>query len=116
MLCEMTGVVLDTKTGKLLEYRPLIRHLKFQDAWSAVFGKGIGHLMEGLPGVVEGTNTIGFIMKDEVPADKFKDTTYARIGCNYRSGKEDLNRVRIMVGGSQLSQGLWHADGRSTHG
>jgi hypothetical protein len=103
LLCEMAGAVLDSKTGELLEYRHLIKRPEYQEVWGAGFGKEIGRLAQGLPGVKDGTNTIDFITKEDVPADRFKDTTYARIVCNYRPEKEDPNRVRITVGGNKIN-------------
>ena len=55
---------------------------------------------QGLPSIVEGTNTVNFIFKNEIPADRFKDITYARIVCKYRPEKKDPNRCRITVGGN----------------
>eukprot|EP00956_Cyclotella_meneghiniana_P019401 scaffold33215_cov93-Cyclotella_meneghiniana.AAC.1 len=49
------------------------------DVWSKAGGKEIGRLAQGLPGVVEGTNTMFFKAYDEIPADRRKDVTYARI-------------------------------------
>ena len=74
LLCEMAGAVLDGTTGDLLEYRHLIRLLENQEVlWGKAFGKEIGRLAQGLPGIVEGTNTIDFISKSDVPKDRFRD-------------------------------------------
>ena len=43
---------------------------------------------------------MNFIFKNEIPADRFKDVTYARIICNYRPEKKDPNRCRITVSGN----------------
>ena len=102
-LCEMAGAVLDGTTGKLLEYRHLIRRPEYQEVWGNAFGKEIGRLAQGLPGIVDGTDTIDFITKGEVPNDRFKDCTYARIVTNYRPEKTDPNRIRITVGGNQIN-------------
>ena len=67
------------------------------------FGKEVGRLAQGLDGVVEGTDTIDFITKSEVPTDRWKDVTYASIVCNYRPEKDDPNRVRITVGGNKIN-------------
>ena len=60
-------------------------------------------MAQGLDGVVEGTDTIDFIDKSEIPPDRWKDITYARIVCNYRPEKADPNRVRITVGGDRIN-------------
>ena len=103
LLCEMAGAVLDATTGELLEYRHLIRRPQYQRVWGGAFGKEIGRLAQGLPGVVEGTDTIDFISKGEVPPDRLRDTTYARIVANYRLEKEDPNRIRITMGGDKIN-------------
>ena len=77
LLCELAGAVLDAETGDLLEYRHLIQHPNYKEVWGKAFGKEIGRLAQGLPGVVDGTDTLDFITKNEVPRDRFKDCTYA---------------------------------------
>ena len=103
LLTEMAGAVLDSATGELLEYRHLIRNPAYSELWGGAFGKKVGRLAQGLPGVVEGTDTIDFISKDEIPPDRWRDVTYARIVCNYRLEKADPNRVRITVGGNKIN-------------
>ena len=53
-----------------------------------MFRKEVGILTQGLPGIVEGTDTIEFVTKEEVPVDRFKDCTYIRILCNFRLEKK----------------------------
>jgi len=103
ILYEIAGAVLDEETGDLLEYRHLIRHPVHKTIWGGAFGKEIGRLAQGLPGVVEGTDTMEFINKHEVPFDRLKDTTYARIVCNVRPEKKDPYRCRITVGGNLIN-------------
>lgn len=71
----MAGAVLDSKTGELLEYRHLIRHPHYKEVWDGAFGKEVGRLAQGLPGIIEGTDTIEFITANDVPTDRFKDCT-----------------------------------------
>ena len=84
----------------MLEYRHLIKHPHHKTVWGGAFRKEVGRLAQGLPGIVEGTDTLNFIFKNEIPADRFKDITYACIVCNYRSEKKDPNRCIITVGGN----------------
>ena len=102
-LAEMAGAVLDAATGELLEYRHLLKNPAYREVWGAAFGKEVGRLAQGLDGVVDGTDTIDFINKTEIPPDRWKDVTYARIVCNYRPEKADPNRVRITVGGNRIN-------------
>ena len=89
--CEFSGAVLDEETGDLLEYRHLVKHLNHKKVWGVAFSKEVGRLSQGLPGIIEGTNTLNFIFKHEIPSDRFKDVTYARIVCNYRPEKKEPN-------------------------
>jgi hypothetical protein len=102
-LCKVAGAVMDEETGDMLEYRHLIKRPKYQDTWSKAFGKEIGRLAQDQKGVVEGTNSIFFIPYDEVPGDRRKDITYARICADYRPEKSDPNRIRITLGGNLVN-------------
>ena len=103
LLCEMAGAVLDKETGELLEYRHLIRRPEYSATWTKAGAKEIGQLAQGIPGVVEGTDTFHFMKYDNIPSDRKKDVTYARICCNLRPEKEDPYRVRITVGGDRIN-------------
>ena len=91
LFCELAGAVLDEETGYLLEYRHIVKHPNHKKLWGGAFVKEVGRLSQGLPGIVEGTNTLNFIFKYEIPSDRFKNVTYARIVCNYRPEKKDPN-------------------------
>ena len=41
------------------------------------------YLHQGLPVVIDGTDTFYFINKNEVPFDRYKDVTYGQIVCHY---------------------------------
>ena len=49
---------------------------------------------------MNGTDTIAFISKSEVPSNK--KVTYASYACDYRPLKDEPYRVRITVGGDRL--------------
>ena len=98
LFCEMAEAVLDEETGDLLEYRHLVKHPNHKKVWGGAFGKEVGRLSQELPGIVEGADTLNFIFKNEIPADRFEDVTYSRIVCNYILEKKDPNRCRITVG------------------
>ena len=84
----MAGAVLDNDTGDLLEYRQLIKAPKHEMLWRGQHGKEIGRLAQGLEGVVEGTETMKFIRRDDVPADRKKDVAHVRIVCDVRPEKK----------------------------
>ncbi|KAL7526224.1 hypothetical protein ACHAXR_001382 [Thalassiosira sp. AJA248-18] len=86
-----------------MEYRHLLADPKYRKTWSAAYGKELGGLAQRIPVVVEGTNTIVFIEKSQVPADRWKDVTYGRICANYCPEKDDPNRIRLTVGGDRIN-------------
>ena len=99
----MANAVLDSTTGDLMEYRHLLKNPKYSKIWSNAMGKEVGHLAQGLDGVVEGTDTMDFIAKHDIPQDRWHDITYARIVCSYRPEKTDPNRVWLTVGGNKIN-------------
>ena len=101
-LVDYVNAVLDQETGELLEYRHLIKHPKHKKDWGYSFGNEIGRLEQGMPGQSKGTNTIIFIRKNEVPKDHWKDTAHARIICNVRQQKQEVNRTRLTYDGGNL--------------
>ena len=103
LFCELAGAVLDEETGDLLEYLHLVKHPNHKKVWGGAFSKEVGRLAQGLPGIVEGTDTLNFIFKHEIPSDRFKDVTYARIVCNYRPEKKYPNQCRTTVGGNMTN-------------
>ena len=50
---------------------------KYKDDWSYSFGNEVGRLYQGMPGQNDGTNTMFFTEKDDVPWDRKKDATYS---------------------------------------
>jgi hypothetical protein len=100
---EILNAVLDMDTGELLEMRHLLVNPKYKDVWGKSYTTELGRLAQGIPGVSEGTNTIVFIRRDEIPLDRLKNVTYGRICANYRPEKADPNRSRLTVGGDRLN-------------
>ena len=101
-LTDFAGAVLDEETGELLEYRHLIKNPKYAKDWKYSFGNEIGRLAQGMPGRAKGTNTLFFIHPNEVPKDRWKDVSYAKIVCNVRPQKAETNRTRLTFGGNNL--------------
>jgi len=90
-LCNLAYAILNKETGDLLEYRHLMKHPKYKDAWLISFGTEIRHL-------VTTTETIFFKRKDKIPHDRRKGITYGRVVCTYRSEKKDPYRTRLTIG------------------
>ena len=53
-----------------------------------------------MPGRVKGTNTLFFIEKADIPADRWKDVTHGHTVVSYRPEKSDPNRTRLTVRGN----------------
>ena len=84
---DMLNAVLDTDTGEIMEYRHLMKNPKYRNHYGNSYAKEIGRLAQGMPGQVTGTNTIFFIYKKDLPADRWRDVqflwrTSCRSGCD----------------------------------
>jgi hypothetical protein len=63
--------VMDADTGKLLNYRQLMRSTKYKKAWSLSLANKFGRLANGISGrIMNPTNTIEFIYQHEVPKEQ----------------------------------------------
>jgi hypothetical protein len=95
-LCDYANAVIDDETGELMEYRHLLKDTKHRERWQRSFSKEIWRLATL-------TETIKFLIKLEIPRDRWRDITYARIVCNERPKKKDPDRTRIIMGGNQIN-------------
>ena len=91
--------VMDKETGRLLNYRQLIRNPKYKKDWNTLAANKFGRLAQGVGGRIKGTNTIKFIYKRQVPRERFKDVTYGQFVCTERPEKKEKNRTRFTIGG-----------------
>ena len=82
-----------------MEYRHLIADPKTREVWDKSSAKEFGRLMKGLKRGIQGTDTMKFIQKHEVPYDK--KVTYALFICDYRPQKEEKERsqhgLRVLI-------------------
>jgi hypothetical protein len=81
--------ILNEDTGKLMEYRHLIKNPKYSTIWKKAFWKELGRLAQGIPDTVHGTNTIIFIPKHDIPVDHQKDVTYGSICAHFQPEKDN---------------------------
>ena len=89
--------VMDADTGKLLNYRQLMRNTKYKEAWSLSSANEFGRLANGIGGRIKNpTNTIEFIFQHEVLTESTKD---AHMGnwCDGATRKAEPNRTRFTV-------------------
>ena len=84
----------------LQEFRHLIKGPD-KDLWTKSLANEFGLLAQGVSKIIEGTNTMYFIPKEEVPF-KTNKVTYPKIVCNIRPSKAETHRTRITVGGNLL--------------
>ena len=91
--------MLNPLTGKLEEYRVLIRGTD-RELWTHEMANEYGRLAQGVGERINGTNTIFFVPKHKVP--KGRIVTYGRIVADVRPHKEDTHRVRLTVGGDRI--------------
>jgi hypothetical protein len=67
---EAANPVLDKETGQLLQYRQLLKHPKFKEAWNLSAANECGRLAQGVGNRIKGTDTIFFIHKWEIPPNR----------------------------------------------
>ena len=99
---EIISAVLDEDTGELIEYRSIMKNPKYRPLYSNSYAKEIGRLAQGIPGLVEGTNTMFFIDKIDVPADRWRGVTYRIVVVYYRPEKTNPYQTILIVGGDTL--------------
>ena len=68
LLCDLVNAVIDAN-GELLQYLHLIDRPEYRAVWGKAYAKELGRLAQGLPGVVDVTDTIDLMTKYEVPFD-----------------------------------------------
>jgi hypothetical protein len=95
--------VMDTETGKLMNYRQLMQSEKHKEVWSISSANEFGGLANGVGGQLKGTNTIKFIRKHDVPHERRKDATYGQFVCSIRPEKAEQHRTRFTVGGDRVN-------------
>ena len=70
-------VVMDEQTGRLLNYKQLMRDPKYKKNWSTSSANEFGRLANGAGGrITNPTNTIRFIRRKDIPRSILKDVAY----------------------------------------
>jgi hypothetical protein len=95
----LANAVLDPDTGESLEYKQLISRNKYKTIWTKSFANELGRLAQGIRDV-EGTNTIFFIPKAQMPPGR--TATYGRIVVEIKPQKTEKERTRLTVGGNLI--------------
>ena len=100
---DFAQAIVDEDMGTLLEYKQLRKHPYKKNTWQHSNGNENGRLTQGMLERVQGTNTIFFVNKQDVPKNRQKDVTYARISCNYQPGKAEPNRTTLTIVGNRIN-------------
>jgi len=111
--------VMDADTGKLLNYRQLMRHPDYKQPWSKSSVNKFRRLANAVGGRMKNpTNTIKFIHKDDIPKERQKDVTYGQLVCTKDRRKDvtygqlvcmvcpekaEKNRTHFTVGGDCIN-------------
>eukprot|EP00956_Cyclotella_meneghiniana_P023795 scaffold46957_cov29-Cyclotella_meneghiniana.AAC.1 len=95
---------MDKKSGKMLNYRQLLRHPDYKKDWSLSSANEFGRLANGVGGRIKNpTNTIKFVRYEDIPKERRKDVTYGQFVCTVRPEKKEQNRTRFVVGGNKIN-------------
>jgi hypothetical protein len=65
MLCKIAGA----RNRRAIGISAPKKKPQYREVWSKEGSKEIGRLAQGVPGIVDGTNTIFFINYDQIPKD-----------------------------------------------
>jgi hypothetical protein len=96
--------VMDADTGKLLNYRQLMRSTKYKKAWSLSLANKFGWLANGIGSRKKNTtNTIEFIYQHEVPKEQKWEVTYRQFVCTVRPKKAEPNQTGLSFGGDRIN-------------
>ena len=80
-----------------------MKNPKYRQLYATSYSKELGRLSQGMPGQAEGTNTIYFIDKADIPMERWKDVTYGRVVVAYPPDKSDPYQTRPIVGGNLIA-------------
>ena len=95
--------VMDKSSGKMLNYRQLMRHPDYKQPWSKSSANEFGRLAQGVGNRIEGSDTIRFIPLSKIPHDRLKNVTYGKFVCELKPNKKEINRTRLTVGGDRIN-------------
>ncbi len=99
---ESASPILDQDTGKMLKYCQLLHNPKHKAIWSKAGANEFGRLAQGVGRRIDGTKTIFFIQKHEIPHGRLKDVTYIKFVSSIRTEKEDPHQIQATLGGNLI--------------
>jgi hypothetical protein len=83
--------IMDAETGKVLNYRQLMKRQEHKEIWSKLSSNEFGRLANGVGGCIKGTKAIKFINKRNIPSKRMKDVTYGKFVCLIRPEKKETH-------------------------
>jgi hypothetical protein len=95
--------VLDAETGKMFNYRQLMRHPNYKKDWTLSSANEFRRLENGVGGRVKGTNTSKFIRMKDVKKGRMKDVTYRQFLCLIRPEKAKTNHTRFVIRSDRIN-------------
>jgi hypothetical protein len=96
----MSNSVINEDTGASLEYCHLINDASTFTIWNEAAANEFGRLAQGVGTRIEGSNTVFFIPRQDVP--KGKIITYGRFIVDIRPNKSEVHRIHLTVGGNLI--------------
>jgi hypothetical protein len=93
------NAVIHPTTGKEMEYSALKKDPRLQPLWTRGFVNKRGRIFQGIRDI-PGTDRCFFTTLKNIPKDR--KITYGKIVCDYKSHKQEKERVRLTVGGDKL--------------
>jgi hypothetical protein len=97
---HIANSVINEETGASLEYRHPINDASTFTIWNEAAANEFCRLAQGVGNRIDGSNTIFFIPRQDVP--KGKIVTYGRFVVDIRPNKSEVHRVRLTVGGNLI--------------
>ena len=79
-----------------------MRDPKHKEIWTTAGANEFGRLAQGVGGRIDGTNTIFFVHKNEIPQDRLKDVTYIKFVASICTEKDDPYRIRATLSGNLI--------------
>ena len=67
LFCETSGSVMDGETGKMMDYRHIHISPQYKEVWGKLFGIEMSRLAQGMPGRLDGMNTLFFMDEEKIP-------------------------------------------------
>jgi hypothetical protein len=86
----------------MLKYCQLLHDPKHEAIWSKAGANEFGRLAQGVGRRFDGTTTIFFIHKHEIPQDRLKDVTYIKFVLSIQMEKADPHWIQATLGGNLI--------------